>query len=115
MEEWKIYPRNPDYEVSVEGEVRRARDKKILKQYQQRSGYVYVWFSSKHGNYSVPVHRIVAETFLPFDYKIHDRVDHINTIRSDNRVDNLQWTDARGNANNPTTKINMSNAHKKKL
>ena len=111
MAEWKEYPLAPMYEVSTEGEIRRGKDGKVLRQYQQRNGYLYVWLNRGNGNYSIPVHRVVAETFLEYDWKIHDRVDHINTCRDDNRVENLRWTDALGNANNPITKENMKKAH----
>lgn len=107
MAVWRKYPLAPMYEVSEDGEVRKG--KKILKQYRQKNGYVYVWLNRGFGNCSVPVHRMVAETFLPRDPSF-DRVDHINTRRDDNRVCNLRWTDALGNANNPITKINMSKA-----
>jgi len=111
---WKVYDLYPDYEVSDEGQVRRIRDGKILKQYPQKSGYVVVFLDRGCGNTPIPVHRIVADVFLE-RLPHHDRIDHINTIRSDNRAVNLRWTDAKGNANNPITKINMSKARHKKI
>lgn len=110
---WKEYPYAPGYEVSDTGLVRKAGGKE-LKQYLQKSGYVYVWLESGRSRYSRPVHIIVAETFLDHDWRTTDRVDHKNTIRSDNRLENLQWVDAKGNANNPITKENMSKAQKKR-
>ena len=110
MENWKEYPPNPDYEASDTGQVRRKNDGKILKQYPQRNGYVSVFL----GNVSTPVHRIIATTFLECYWNQQDRVDHVNTVRSDNRASNLRWTDAKGNSNNPITKQNMSKAHRKK-
>ena len=61
------------------------------------------------------VHRIVAETFIsnPEDKPC---IDHINTIRTDNRVDNLRWCTYEENNNNPMTKKRLSeNARKPSL
>lgn len=111
MAVWREYPLAPMYEVSEDGEVRKGD--KILKQYRQKNGYVYAWLNRGFGNCSVPVHRMVAETFLVRGEN-DDRVDHIDTNRANNKVDNLRWTDSLGNANNPITKINMSKAQNKK-
>ena len=45
------------------------------------------------------VHRIVAETFIP-NTEDKPEVDHINRIRTDNRVENLRWVTRLENAQN---------------
>ena len=60
------------------------------------------------------VHRIIYETFIgeiPDEYEI----DHINTIRTDNRLENLRCCTCKENNNNPLTKIKRSESHKGKL
>lgn len=51
---------------------------------------------------SVLVHRIIWETFngeIPEGYEI----DHINTVRNDNRIENLRLATHKENSNNPLT------------
>lgn len=48
------------------------------------------------------IHRVIAYFFIPNpDNK--PEVDHINTIRTDNRVENLRWYTSGENSNNPIT------------
>jgi len=42
------------------------------------------------------VHRLVAKLFIPI-VKGKDIVNHINGVTTDNRVENLEWCDKRGN------------------
>ena len=63
MSEWRDCIYYPDYMVSDEGEVVRKKDGLILKQYPQKSGYVYVWLDRGYGRHTVPVHRLVCIAF----------------------------------------------------
>ena len=54
-------------------------------------GYLHCILTSDEGNRKTwKVHRIIAITFLPNPYNL-PTVNHINLIRNDNRVQNLEW------------------------
>lgn len=105
MTRWRDIAWWDDYAVSDRGEVVRKKDGVIMKQYVQKSGYAAVYLRKNGWVSAVMVHRIVAEAFLP-RIEGKDMVDHINTIRHDNRLCNLRWADAKDNANNEQTKKN---------
>ena len=107
MTEWRDCLYYPDYSVSDEGEVVRKEDGLILKQYTQKSGYVYVFVNRGNGRHTVPVHRLVCIAFHGEEGYINGLfVDHINTLRNDNRAVNLRWVTPKENSNNETTKLN---------
>lgn len=77
----------------------------IRKMIMEKNGYLRIALKNKKHF----VHRLVAEAFIsnpenkPF-------IDHINTIRSDNRVENLRWVTKKENNNNPLTLKKHRNA-----
>lgn len=109
-EEWKdIAGHEGKYQVSNLGNVRsllfaKSRDKvQLLKPIVNSQGYYVVTLSGKQHF----IHRLVAMCFCdnPHGYNV---VDHINTIQTDNRSENLRWTTADGNIKNPIS-------HKKRM
>lgn len=101
-EVWKKIPNHPMYEVSSEGRVRslertvmaknswgqmrpRKYKSKILRPRKHTQGYLRVTLTNQKDEF---VHRMVAIAFLN---KTAEFVNHKNGIKSDNRVDNLEW------------------------
>ena len=94
----------PNYAVNENGVIVRKSDGLVVKQYVQKSGYVAVYLKNYRGETCIRmVHRIVAYAFLPM-VRGKEYVDHINTIRHDNRAANLRWVTPKENANNEQTK-----------
>lgn len=56
----------------------------------KQTGYYTVCLSKNGKEKTFSVHRLVAEAFKPNPHN-YPTVDHINRIRTDNRVENLRW------------------------
>lgn len=120
MEEWRpIKDYEGLYEVSNMGRVRSLDREiitsngkkihlkgKILKLQLNNSGYLFVGLN-KHNKKHFYVHFLVAKSFIP-NLENKQFIDHINTNKTDNRVENLRWVTREENMNNPLTKKKMS-------
>jgi hypothetical protein len=79
------------FEVSNQGQIRKKSDNKILKANKCSKGYLKIrLFVSKDNFKSHKVHRLVMNTFS--EIKNQPQVNHINGIKDDNRLENLEWS-----------------------
>ena len=90
---YELYPSPyPKYFVTKDGQIYSTYKRhRWLKPKLDKYGYYVVrLFINKHG-YDKTVHRIVAETFL-LNPEQKETVNHKNGIKTDNRVENLEWS-----------------------
>ena len=102
------------YEVSSIGRVRSMSytnqhgtfDRVIILKGWICGGYPCIQLTKNNEKKTFKIHRLVAETFIPNPNNLPE-VDHINTVRDDNRVENLRWVTHKENMNNELTKLNI--------
>jgi len=93
---WKKIPGYSLYEASTDGEIKTYNWKNtgkeaIMKPALDACGYLRTMLKSdKWEMNTVKVHRIIAQTFLE-NPENKPCVNHINGIRNDNRLCNLEW------------------------
>ncbi len=90
------------YQISDTGEIKslkrtvispkgkRVVNERILRQFIHPMGYCQVILRKNGKDYRFQVHRLVAIAFIPNPEK-KLTVNHINGIKTDNRVQNLEW------------------------
>jgi hypothetical protein len=99
---WKTTPNDVYLEVSTFGRARRKQRPLIYKDGRKGflpAGYLrgslmnsgYITISS--GNKKYLLHRLIAETFLekPTTVFSYQTVNHKNGIKTDNRLENIEW------------------------
>ena len=78
--------------VHTDGNVWSKYSKNWIKPQPFKKGYHRVKVNGKKEY----LHRVIAEAFLPNPLNLPE-VDHINGIKTDNRLENLRWCTCRQN------------------
>lgn len=104
---WKNIPGLGTYQASNLGRIRNnkpiasktAKRKECLKTKVSRRGYEEVSISIDGKPYTKLVHRLIAITFID-NPENKPEVDHIDSNKLNNRVDNLRWVTREENLQN---------------
>lgn len=121
VSDWLFYPFNENYAVTKRGDIYS-----VCKQQKSKNGYSWIKLfktaklqgsTDKYGYKTIKmlingkkrhlkVHRVVAETFIQNEYQ-KPAVNHINGVKTDNSVENLEWvTNAENNNHAIKTGLN---------
>lgn len=79
-----------DYSITKEGEIFSHKTNKWLKPIFDCDGYRQITLCKNNKRYTKRMHKLVALTYISNENNL-PIINHINGIKTDNRIENLEW------------------------
>lgn len=95
------------YQVSNFGRVKRVETNRILKGRKDSKGYLMANLSKNSIVSNKTIHRLVAQAFIPNPENKPD-INHIDEDKTNNNVNNLEWSTRKENCNHGTRNERIS-------
>ena len=105
---WKTIDNFENYQISTCGRIKNKKGE-ILKPQKNIYGYLNIILYKRQPNKktlikSLRIHRLVLENFKPCKNMDKLQVNHIDHDRTNNHLDNLEWTTPKENCNKKNKK-----------
>ena len=110
--EWKVINGYPDYSVNQNGKIKSNRFDRILNASVSNNQYQYVNLIHNKKKKTTAIHRLVIEHFGPSCPDPKCVVDHKDSNKQNNHIDNLEWVTI--SENTARAYKNQNNKHKVK-
>jgi len=80
-----------NYTIFEDGRLYSKRTNKFIKWHKDKYGYLHTNICINGKQTMVKQHRLIAQSFIP-NPQNKKQVNHINGIKHDNRLSNLEWS-----------------------